>query len=198
MELSNPFAQLTDQIERLLLQKERVLIAIDGMAASGKTTLAARLHDRFPSCAVVHMDDFTIPFEDRSEGYFDRLLSNADIARFDREVLSPLLASSDAVYRPYVCHPEAGFLAPVRVQADARLVIVEGAYCLHDQLFDRYDLRVLFLIDPDVQRERILARNGEAQLARFVSLWIPMENRHIAARNLRRRCDLTLFTDRAP
>jgi len=192
------FTLLAARIESLLHQKDRVIAAIDGMAASGKTTLAAGLAARFAGSAVVHMDDFTIPFEDRAPGYFERLLSNADIARFEREVLSPLLSGTGAVYRPYVCHPEPGFLAPVRVPADARLVIVEGAYCLHDALFDRYDLRVLSLIDPDVQQERILARNGEAQLARFASLWIPMENRHIAARNLRARCDLTLFTDRAP
>ena len=188
---------LSARIESLLHEKRRVIVAIDGMAASGKTTLAAALSARFESSAVIHMDDFTIPFEDRTPDYFDRLLSNADAARFDREVLSPLLCGQDAVYRPYVCHPVPGFLAPVRVAADTHLVIVEGAYCLHDRLFDRYDLTALSLIDPDVQRERILARNGAAQLARFASLWIPMENRHIAARNLRARCGLTLFTDRA-
>jgi len=191
-------ASLAARLDALLGQKARVIVGIDGMAASGKTTLAAALASRFERSAVVHMDDFTIPFEDRAPGYFDRLLANADVARFDREVLSPLLSGHDAVYRPYICHPEPGFLAPVCVSADTHLVIVEGAYCLHDQLFDRYDLTVLSLIDPDIQRERILARNGRAQLARFASLWIPMENRHIASRNLRSRCDLTLFTDRAP
>ena len=193
MESSIAASQLAPRIERLLAKKPRVIIAIDGMAASGKTTLAAQLAAQFPKSAVVHMDDFTIPFEDRTPGYFDRLLSNADIARFDREVLSPLLSGQDAVYRPYVCHPEPGFLAPVYVPSDARLVIIEGAYCLHDQLFARYDLRVLSLIAPDLQMDRILRRNGEAQLERFTSLWIPMENRHIAVRNLRERCDEILF-----
>ena len=193
MESSIAASQLAPRIERLLAKKPRVIVAIDGMAASGKTTLAAYLAAQFPKSAVVHMDDFTIPFEDRTPGYFDRLLSNADIARFDREVLSPLLSGQDAVYRPYVCHPEPGFLAPVYVPSDARLVIIEGAYCLHDQLFARYDLRVLSLIAPDLQMDRILRRNGEAQLERFTSLWIPMENRHIAVRNLRERCDEILF-----
>ena len=192
------YAPLVARLEALLAQKDRVLIAVDGMAASGKTTLAAALALRFPQSAVVHMDDFTIPLENLTPGYFDRLLSNADIGRFDREVLSPLLAGQDAVYRPYVCHPEPGFLSPVRAAADARLVIVEGAYCLCDPLFDRYDLTVLSLIDPAIQRERILTRNGKEQLERFQSLWIPMENRHIAARRLRERCDMTLFTDQAP
>jgi len=188
-------AALRARIRDILAAKERALIAIDGMAASGKTTLAAALAEDFPMSAVVHMDDFTIPFEDRSPGYFDGQLSNADIARFDREVLSPLLEGRPAVYRPYVCHPSPGFLASVTIPADTRLVIVEGAYCLHPRLFDRYDLRVLSLIGAGTQRSRILARNGETQLERFESLWIPMENRHIESHGLRSRCDVTLFTD---
>ena len=192
MDAANAYAPLISRIEQLLEQKSRVIVAIDGMAASGKTTLASALSSRFEDSAVVHMDDFTIPFEDRTPDYFDRLLSNADIARFDREVLSPLLSGTDAVYRPYICHPEPGFLAPVTIAANTRLLIVEGAYCLHPQLFDRYDLRVLCTVSPETQRARILARNGSAQLERFLRLWIPMENRHNAAHGLAWHCDLTL------
>ena len=79
--------------------------------------------------------------------------------------------------------------------AQSRLVIVEGAYCLHPLLFERYDLRVLCTVSPEGQRGRILARNGGAQLERFERLWIPMENRHIQAHDLAARCDLTLSGD---
>lgn len=187
-----PVQHLEAAIRAILKNKPRALIAIDGMAASGKTTLAHALARRFPSCAVVHMDDFTVPFEDRYPGYFDKTLSNADIARFDREVLAPLARGEAASYRPYVCHPEPGFLAPVIIPADCAVVIVEGAYCLHPDLFDRYDLCALSLIDPKKQHERILLRNGPTQLERFVSAWIPMENRHIASRRLKERCDLVI------
>lgn len=183
---------LETRIRDLLAQKPRVFIALDGMAASGKTTLAAALARRFPRAAIVHMDDFTIPFDDRFPGYFEKTLSNADIVRFDREVLTPLERGLCARYRPYVCHPEPGFLSPVAIPAETCLVIVEGAYCLHPDLFDHYDLRVLCTVPPNVQRERILCRNGSAQLERFLSQWIPMENRHIQAHDLMRRCDLVL------
>ncbi|MBQ4264527.1 MAG: phosphoribulokinase [Clostridia bacterium] len=185
-------------IRNILGDKDRAVVAIDGMAASGKTTLARALAQRFDSCAVVHMDDFTVPFEDRHPGYFEAALSNADIARFDREVLSPFLRGEAAVYRPYICHPDPGFLSPVTIPADARVLIAEGAYCLHPDLFDRYDLRVLFAVSPQTQRSRILARNGAAQLERFLSTWIPMENRHIQAHRLMQRCDLLLSADQAP
>lgn len=183
---------LESAIRSRLSEKPRVIAAIDGMAASGKTTLAGQLCSRFPSCAVVHMDDFTLPFDRRFPGYFDALLSNADVERFDAEVLSPFLRNQAVCYRPFICHPVSGFSEPLSLAPDTRLLIVEGAYCLHPRLASRYDLRVLSLIDPDLQRSRIRARNGEAQLERFESLWIPMENRHIKAHNLRAVCDIVI------
>lgn len=183
---------LFSRIQALLAQKERAALALDGMAASGKTTLAAGIAARIPSSAVVHMDDFTLPFEKRFPGYYEALGANADVTRFDSEVLTPFLSGSAAVYRPYICHPEPGFLPPVTVPAGTRLLIVEGAYCLHSTLFDRFDLRALKLIDPQTQRRRILARNGEAGLSRFLDLWIPMENSHIEKQQLEHRCDLVI------
>lgn len=186
---------IENAIREILRRQPRALIAIDGMAASGKTTLAKSLCGRLSSCAVVHMDDFTIPFEDRHPGYFEDALSNADIARFDREVLSPLIRGEKACYRPYRCHPAPGFGDPLSIPADCEAIIIEGAYCLHPDLWNRYDLRILSLIDEHTQRMRILRRNGEAQLERFASTWIPMENRHIAARRLKERCDLITGSD---
>ena len=184
-------------IRQILQKQPRALVAIDGMAASGKTTLANTLCRRLSSCAVIHMDDFTVPFEDRYPGYFEDTLSNADLFRFDREVLSPLERGEPARYRPYRCHPVPGFEDPVMIPADCTVVIVEGAYCLHPNLFDRFDLRVLSLIDEEMQRKRILQRNGSEQLQRFESLWIPMEKRHIAARRLKETCDLVISPDPA-
>ena len=181
---------LESAIRSLMAVKPRVLVAIDGMAASGKTTLANAVAQRIFGCAVVHMDDFTVPFEDRYPSYFEKTLSNADITRFDREVLSPLEHGCAASYRPYRCHPIPGFGDSIAIPDSCAVVIVEGAYCLHDDLFDRYDLRALMTVKPDTQRARILARNGAAQLERFLSNWIPMEHAHIDARRLHERCDM--------
>lgn len=190
--MADAFDILHSRIAQLLGRRDRVLAAIDGMAASGKTTLSAALHDAVAQSAVVHMDDFTLPFDRRFPGYFDALLSNADTQRFDREVLSPFLSGQGAAYRPFICHPQACFGETVQIPQDTRLLIVEGAYCLHPSLAPRCDLRVLSLIDPALQRERILRRNGAAQLERFESLWIPMENRHIESHRLHSVCDFVI------
>ncbi|MBR3796470.1 MAG: hypothetical protein IKK34_10695 [Clostridia bacterium] len=179
------------------LSASRAVLAIDGMAASGKTTLSTALHAAIPKSAVVHMDDFTLPFDMRFPGYFDALLSNADIQRFDREVLSPFLCGQRAVYRPYICHPQPGFGEEICIPEDTQLLIVEGAYCLHPMLAPRCALRVLSLIDPALQRQRILQRNGAGQLERFLSMWIPMENRHIQAHDLHAICEWTITSPSA-
>lgn len=187
---------LLAQAQAILSNQPRAVLAIDGMAASGKTTLSAALHAAIPHSAVVHMDDFTLPFDQRFPGYFDALLSNADTQRFDREVLSPFLAGQSAAYRPFICHPQPGFGETIHIPQDTRLMIVEGAYCLHPDLAPRCDLRVLFLIDPALQRSRILRRNGETQLERFLSMWIPMELRHISAHDLHAVCDYVISASR--
>jgi len=191
----NALPELIARIRDLQTRGVRPIAAIDGTAASGKTTLARQLARELPSSAVVSMDDFFLPPERRTREERDRLLANADVERFLAEVLLPLSKGREAVYRPFVCHPEPAYLPPVRIPADAPCVIVEGAYCLHPLLYDRYALRALCLISPEAQKKRIAARNGEAMLGRFVSEWIPLENRHLAARDLTSRCDLLIRAD---
>ena len=175
-----------------LAQRGRAVVALDGQASAGKTTLAEALGHALPGAAVVHMDDFFLPPEKRTAAYRETMLANADIERFRAELLEPLLRGGDVAYRPYRFHPVPCFLAPVTIPARCPVVLVEGAYCLHPSLWDAYALHLLMTVSEKTQRERILARNGEAMLARFQSEWIPMENRHIEARALRSRCDAVI------
>jgi uridine kinase len=48
---------LRKKIDELLMQKDIVIVAIDGKCTSGKTTLAAKLAEIY-DCNVFHMDDF--------------------------------------------------------------------------------------------------------------------------------------------
>ena len=175
---------LFSQIHTCLRTKGRAFIALDGMAASGKTTLASALAARFEDVAVIHMDDFFLPAEKR--GTVSQTLANADIERVLNDVLLPLSHGQHAAYRPFVCHPQPRFLDPVCIDGSCPVVIVEGAYCLHPDLWALYDLRDVVTIAPKQQQARILKRNGQAMLSRFVSEWIPLENRHIAVRKIGR------------
>ena len=114
-------------IERLLETKERVIVALDGMSCSGKTTFAAQLAQKF-SGSVVHMDDFFLPADRFTEQMQALPGGNMDRARFQAEVLSPLAAGADFSYAPFSCKEQA--LLSDKTQVTGRLIVVEGAYAL--------------------------------------------------------------------
>ena len=178
---------LLARIDRLLEQKPRVLVAIDGMSASGKSTLAALLHEVY-GAPVVHMDDFFLQPHQRTPERYAAPGENVDHERFAQEVLTPLLRGEAFAYRPLLCRTFA-FGEPVRVEP-SRLTVVEGSYSLHPALAGAYDLRVLLRIPPELQSGRILARNGEAMHRRFMELWVPLENAYFEATGIDTRCDL--------
>ena len=178
---------LLARIDGLLARRPRVLVAIDGMSASGKSTLAALLHEVY-GAPVVHMDDFFLQPQQRTPERYGTPGGNVDHERFGQEVLAPLVRGEAFAYRPFLCGTFA-FGEPVYVEP-ARLTVVEGSYSLHPSLEAAYDLRVLLRIPQAMQSGRILARNGEAMHARFMQTWVPLENAYFEATNIDARCDL--------
>lgn len=178
---------LLSRIDRLMREKPRVLVAIDGMSASGKSTLASALGERF-GARVVHMDDFFLQPYQRTPERYAMPGENVDHERFLAEVLGPLSRGEAFMYRPFLCH-EMAFGEGTRMEP-GRLNVVEGSYSLHPSLAGLYDLRVVLRIDPAAQSARILARNGEAMHARFMREWVPMENAYFEATQIDSRCEL--------
>ncbi len=186
-----PLLPLIDRIEALLEQNENrtTVIAIDGHAASGKTTCAAILAELY-DCSVFHMDDFFLPFEKRTAERLAEAGGNVDYERFYAEVLTPILDGKAVTYSAFDC--ASGSLQPPVTVEPKSLVIVEGSYAHHPYFGDAYDLRVAIDVAEEEQRARILARNGEQMLAMFVSRWIPMEHRYFEAYSIFERADLVL------
>ena len=76
-------------IEGKLEEKGRLVLALDGMSASGKSTFARALAERFAG-SVVHMDDFFLPAERFTPEKQALPGGNIDRERFQHEVLLPL------------------------------------------------------------------------------------------------------------
>ena len=180
------------RIDRLMAERERVLVAIDGGSASGKTTLGALLQSIY-ACPVFHMDDFFLRPEQRTPERFSEPGGNVDRERFLEEVLIPLREGRPVDYRRFDCATFT-IAPPQRIKAGT-LNIVEGAYSMHPDLAPYYDLSVFLPISAEKQRERILKRNAPAQAELFFDRWIPFEQRYFAALNVPERCDLTIFLD---
>lgn len=178
---------LLQRIRALAAVQPRVLVAIDGRCAAGKTTLAAALRAQL-GCNVFHMDDFFLRPEQRTPARLRQAGGNVDFERFLAEVLRPLHAGQPVTYRPYDCHTQQ-LCAPIPVP-DAAVNIIEGSYACHPALWDLYDLHVFLSVEPELQRRRIAARNGEQMLPVFTNVWIPMEETYFAQFRIAERADL--------
>ena len=180
---------LIEAIEALLSGRGRVIAALDGRCAAGKTTLANELASRF-GWRVVPMDDFFLRPEQRTDERYATPGGNVDHERFLSEVLLPLREGKPVRYRPFDCAAQR-FAAEKTVPASP-VVLVEGAYACHPSLWDCYDLRAFLTVDPEEQLRRIEKRNGCEQLAVFREKWIPLEEAYFAAFSIEQRCDLRL------
>lgn len=176
-------------IDGKIAQKRRVLLAVDGGSAGGKTTLAALL-GRIYGCNVFHMDDFFLRPGQRTAERLAEPGGNVDRERFYEEVLRPLIQGRPVRYRRYDCHTQT-LGGAVEVPSKA-LAVVEGAYSMHPALAGGYDLSVFLRVPPDLQRSRILARDGPEAGERFFTQWIPLEERYFAALDPAGRCDIVL------
>ena len=183
------FDKLSAVISDALTQKTPLLVAIDGRCGAGKTTVAARLAEKF-GCNVIHTDDFFLAVKKRTP---ERLLTpggNIDVERLSCEVMTPLLSGLPFSYRPYDCHTD-NLKPPVEI-TPTRLTVIEGSYSCHPMLWDSYGLRVFIDVDPKTQLERIRARNGEDAAKVFESRWIPLEEKYFAAYSVKEKCDVVV------
>ena len=178
---------------RLLREEVRrpFIIAIDGRCAAGKTTLAEKIQ-ALTKCNVVHIDDFYLPFSQRTEARMALPGGNMDFDRLLEEVLLPLKNGRNALYRPYDCHHDT-FLAVKKLNA-ADPTIIEGSYSCHPSLQKSYDLRVFLDISPQLQKIRLKERDPSS-FESFQAVWIPREEYYFTVCKVRRCCDLLLWAE---
>ncbi len=180
---------LVKAVQALSAKKDRVLVALDGRCASGKTTLAARLQEEH-GWSVVHMDHFFLRPEQRCLERYAQPGGNIDHERFLKEVLLPLRLGERPGYRPCDCHSQT-LLPPIPFEPGP-VVLAEGSYACHPALWDYYDLRAFLTVGPAKQLERIARRNGEEAVRAFREKWIPLEERYFSAYEVERRCGFLL------
>lgn len=165
------------------------VIAIDGRAASGKSTRALLL-GAVLDAPVIHMDDFFLPPTLRTEERLAQPGGNVHYERFAEEVLPGLHSGEAFSYRIFDCG-QMDFGGVKDIPA-APIRIVEGSYAHHPALGDYAQLKVFTSIDPEEQMRRILRRNGERMAEMFRTRWIPMEEAYFRACSVREKADVCL------
>lgn len=178
-------------IKKLEKSNMPLIVAIEGRCCSGKSSLALQIKKVF-NCNIFHMDDFFLPFEMKTK---ERLLKpggNVHYERFNEEILIPLQKNETVIYRPYNC--SKGELDKAIYITPKKLTIVEGSYSMHPTLQQAYAYKIFLNVDPQVQLQRILNRNGEKMLNNFVTKWIPLEENYFSTLNIKNKCDTIIDT----
>lgn len=184
--------KLINEIQKIILQKGRITIAIDGPCASGKTTLASALSKKF-GAQIIHTDDFFLPFDMRTEERLSQAGGNVHYERFADEVVAGIKKGESFVYGIFDCG--TGVVSKSEPIYPHKNIIIEGAYSLHPEIPDDiYDLKIFIETDIETQLERILNRNGAKALETFKSKWIPFENRYFDEYKIKWKCDIILQT----
>ncbi|WP_404352013.1 hypothetical protein [Caproicibacterium sp. XB2] len=163
------------------------VLAIDGRSASGKTT-AASLLEQIVSASVIHMDDFFLPPQLRTDSRLSQPGGNVHYERFQKEVLPHLGLRKAFSYTAFSCQKMC--LSGRRTVPESEWQIVEGAYSFHPVFGDYADLLAFSDIGPQEQMQRILKRNGSKAAQIFADRWIPLEEQYFKAFSIPQKADI--------
>lgn len=154
------------------------VIAIDGRAASGKSTLAKIIAEEF-SGAVVHADDFFLPFDLRTPERLAEPGGNLHYERFHEQVIDNIKKQVDISYGVFDC--KTGAVSDHRTVSTGSPIIIEGAYSASPRFGKYYDMLIFVTASYDTQIKRIRERNGDDKLEMFQKRWIPLEEAYLSA-----------------
>lgn len=169
------------------------VLAIDGHAAAGKSTLARRLGDILEA-GIVHMDDFFLPPSLRTAERLAQAGGNIHHERFCEQILPRLLHNEAFTYPTFSCQTMQ--LDGERAVMASSIRIVEGSYSHHPAFGAYATVRIFCDISPDEQMRRIRARNGEDMARIFAQRWIPMEHTYFDTFRIREQADMQYDTER--
>ncbi|MDH4211029.1 MAG: uridine kinase [candidate division WOR-3 bacterium] len=146
-----------------------IRIAIDGIDAAGKTTLADEIaaaleHDN-KHVIRASIDGFHRPKKDRyfrgglsPEGYYYDSFDNEAIRDY---LLHPLGPGGTGEYRTTVFdfRNDSPLLSPLMRAPTEAVLLFDGVFLLRPELNDHWDVRIFLHIDFDVSLQRALCRD---------------------------------------
>ena len=188
--MSGAFSRARALILAGMKEKCPLIVALEGGAATGKSTLAGELAREF-SAPVIAMDDFFLPPALRTAERLSQPGGNIDAERFQKEVAAPLRAGVPFSYSVYDCHADR--ISGEKPVPRAPVILVEGVYSLHPDYQDIYGLRLFLRTSPEEQDARLRAR-GDWLYEKFQRIWLPLEKEYFSALHPEKICDAVLDT----
>ena len=189
--ISKKYKELVETVialRNLDFNKKHIVISVDGNSASGKSTLAENLANLLNG-EVVHCDDFFLPQEMRTDKRLSEIGGNINYERLKEEVIDKLRKPTVISYKAYNCQNNS---FKNKFLMNKKIIIVEGAYSSHPYFENYADFKIFLKVDEETQRERILKRNGEEMLKRFINEWIPKENKYFNEFKIEEKADIII------
>lgn len=187
--VSARFLPIFPILEKMAQRPDGCVVAIDGRAASGKTSLAALLVEA-TGAGVVHVDDFCSP---GAKMQVEKLGLPGGNIRYDmimEDVLPNLRSPKAFFYRSIDC---AKLCIGPRVRvARSPYRVVEGSFSQHPVFGDYFDIAVFMDVSPEEQLRRIIERDGQGFVDAFARLWIPMEEEYIKFFSLKDKAHIVI------
>jgi uridine kinase len=164
-------AVLAEVASRIPLLERPVLVAVDGVDGSGKTTFADELVEvaaasgRFTEVVRASVDGFHHPREHRhalgrtGETFWSR---SFDYPALLRELVTPWRTGPGSSYRIAVhdVDAEQPLDLPAAVVPERGLLLVDGIFTQRDELREQWDLAVFLDVPFEVSVSRMARRDG--------------------------------------
>ena len=177
--------QLIAALLDLCSEKKRPIIAIDGPAGAGKTTLA---HEIFlalspkMSVSVIHMDDLY-------DGWDNAL--GEDLTSVLQYLVAQHRSNSAAEIRRY--NWTTSFFGESETIEPADLLILEGVGSADKSLQDELAALIWIDIDPEIGVMRVIARDGY-QVQDEMKKWLGAQQEYFSQHSTREKADFILTT----
>ena len=180
--------ELFKEIEKQIKTQKKVVIAIDGPSASGKSTFGNMLKNKY-NALLFHTDNYFLPQERKTIDRLKESGGNVDYERIKSEIIDNL--NNDYLKSDYF-NCVTNKLEEKGKTKNKQVIIIEGAYSMHSTLFPYYTLTIFLEIEDSLQKDRILARNGKTMLERWEKEWIPLENFYFKTEDLKNKVDIVI------
>ena len=177
--------QLIDALAEIAQGVDQPIIAIDGPAGAGKTTLASTVFLALSphiSTTVIHMDELYPGWEN---AIGDELTKSLTWVTSCHKAKKPLLYSS--------FNWVANEFADPKPHPSTHLLILEGVASAQIAIEESLATSIWLDLDPLIGYQRVIDRDGE-NISREMTRWLVMQEQHFAADRTKERCEFLLST----
>ena len=177
--------QLIDALAEIAHSVDQPIIAIDGPAGAGKTTLASTIFLALSpqiSTTVIHMDEL---YPGWQSALSEELTKTLTWLTSCHKAKKPLLYSSFNWATNEFHEPQS--------RPSTHLLILEGVASAQLPIEESLATSIWLDLDPLVGYQRVIDRDG-ANISREMTQWLVMQEQHFAADRTKERCEFLLST----